>query len=202
MVLGYDEKSIERLRQENGRMAGQLQEAISIVKDGTDYEKMHLLGILKDGVPKCHLCNDTGYNSVSGDHAMLGDFCSCQKGVERHWSYEASWEPWDVIVRKSSDMGVPTWVCAPIRQQKDLSDPETEDPIQELPVEQYFSEREARVRGLTWERELNWEGMGITRLYLTRDELTAIIKFHEEHFSADDMVQLLLHQLQNSELED
>ena len=202
MVLGYDEKSIQRLKQENGRMAGQLSEAISIIENGTDYEKTHLLGVLQDGMPKCHLCADTGYNRVSGDHAAHGDFCSCNKGAERHMSYEASWEPWDVILRRSSDMGMPSWVCAPIRQRKDLSDPEDEDCIQELPVEQYFDKREAQLRAITMERELNWEGPGILRLHITRNEVTLLVKFLEEHCKDGSLEQLLLHQLQNSEQED
>jgi len=199
-MIGYDEKSNKRLKQENDRMAGQLQEAISIVKNGSDYEKMHLLSILRDGVPKCHLCNDTGYNSVSGDHAMLGDFCSCQKGAERHMSYEASWEPWDVIVRKSSEMGMPSWVCAPIRLQIDGAE------IDERPVEEHIgpwnaaSERKARICATTMERELNWDGQGCIYLHLTKDELAETIKFLTEHsVPGNDSVELLLTQLERAD---
>lgn len=213
-MLGYDEKSIERLKQENGRMAGQLSEAISIIENGTDYEKMHLLDVLKDGVPQCHLCNDTGYNRVSGDHAAHGDFCSCRIGAERHQRYDASWEPWDVNLRSSSDMGMPSWVCAPIRIHQELD----EDSIEELPVEQYFDKREAQLRALTWQRELRWEAEQVTSLYLTQDELTGVIKSLEAIGSHPDKLsdwleglnatkvmkwmELLHHQLQNSEQED
>ena len=200
MVTGYDEKSILRLKYENGRMAGQLSEAISIIKTGTDYEKTHLLGVLQDGVPMCHLCAGTGYNRVSGDHAMHGDFCSCQKGAERHMSYEASWEPWDVIVRKSTEMGMPSWVCAPIRIQRGGAE------IDELPVEEYIGpwdaagERNARMRATTLERILNWEGEQVTSLHLTRDELITIIRALTEIDNND--LKLLLSQLQNSDPED
>lgn len=200
-MLGYDEKSNERLKQENDRMAGQLQEAISIVKNGSDYEKMHLLSILKDGVPKCHLCNDTGRNAVSGDHAMLDDFCpSCIKGAERHQSYEASYQPWEVIVRKSSEMSMPSWVCAPIRVQIDGAE------IDELPVEEYVGpwdaagERKAQLRALTWQRELNWDGQGCIYLHLTKDELAETIKFLTEHsVPGNDSVELLLTQLERAD---
>ncbi len=39
------------LEEENGRMRGQIAEAIAILEDGTRYEKMPLVGILKDGLP-------------------------------------------------------------------------------------------------------------------------------------------------------
>lgn len=46
-VNAYDEmKSREEM------MRGQIAEAIAILESGTKYEKMHLVGILKDGLPK------------------------------------------------------------------------------------------------------------------------------------------------------
>lgn len=38
------------LEEENGMMRSQIAEAIAILESGTKYEKMHLVGILKDGL--------------------------------------------------------------------------------------------------------------------------------------------------------
>jgi len=49
-VHEWIDEVIEELKLKNNQAKGQIQEAISILESGTDYEKLHLIAILKDGL--------------------------------------------------------------------------------------------------------------------------------------------------------
>jgi len=46
----YQMYKIRHLKAENGNMKSQILEAISILESGTKYEKLHLIGILKQAI--------------------------------------------------------------------------------------------------------------------------------------------------------